>query len=418
MNTFTPAATLDGLWPDDAVAAFRPGDDAVRWLSPKRTWRERASMSAFEYAGSIPSIVHEAGVTPAGLELLRACGIQPPDELLPYRTTEEMRSLVEEQVRDGHRIGIGYTGRRSLAPSDAYVTPPDVIAELNDKAHLAEFLPAEAVPDRDVMEIEELRKRSGQLRSRVPLVLKASTRLGHGGGVDVRVCRSADDLEPAIDYLSDAERIVVEDYHDFHVTWCMSFGASDDGVTYFGAAQQVCDAAGRYYGNWCLPGGPGERAIEFARHAARAGQARGYRGVLGIDVGLTTDGGRPFVFDLNFRTNGSTSLVLFHESIRARWEVAYTRVCAGLAFRGTFDRMLSELHSLFERRRVLPYQTFDTARLEPTVEEDEEELLPACSLFVVAEDVEAVNATVRQLRDLGFESPWLRPDADPIVNGP
>lgn len=417
MNAFTPAATLDELWPDDAVAAFRPADDAVRWLSPKRSWRERSSMSAFEYTGSVPSIVHEAGMTSEGLDLLRACGLRPPDELLGYRTAEEMQSLVDAKVRDGLRIGIGYTGRRRLAPSDAYVTPPDVIAELNDKANLAEFLPAEAVPNREVVATDELRRRPGQLRSRAPLVLKASTRLGHGGGVDVAVCRSADDLESAIEDLSDAERIVVEDYHDFHVTWCMSFGASDDGVTYFGSAQQVCDASGSYYGNWCLPVGPPERAIEFGLHAARAGRARGYRGVLGIDVGVTSRGRRPFVFDLNFRPNGSTSLVLFHESIRARWQVEFTRVCGGLAFRGTFDRMLSELKSLFEQRRVLPYQTFDTARLEPTVDDDEEELLPACSLFVAGEDVEAVQATVRRLLDLDFESPWLRPDADPIVTG-
>jgi hypothetical protein len=399
---FTPTATLEELWPDDAVAALRPFDDALRWLPSTRAWCERTSVAALEYLGNVPIIAHEAAMAPRALELLREVGIQVPDEILTYREPEEMQELVTDQVRRRRRIAVSHTGHRLWAPEEAYVTPPSVIATLNDKANLADFLPAEAVSARRTIETTKLAGALETLQAELPVVLKASTRLGHGGGIDVAVCRTPDDLTAAIKRMEGTERVVVEAYQEFFGTWCMAFRATSDGVRYFGSAQQVCGEDGAYYGNWCTSVGPGASAIEFGLHAAREGWARGYRGVLGIDVGLTGAEGRPYVFDLNFRTNGSTGQVLLHEAINTGWGLSCTRACAGMRYDGSFDAMLDELYALLQGRLAVPWHAFDTTRLD--MEDDQ---WPYASALAVGSERAEVQAMIDIMRQRGFSTKSL-----------
>ena len=107
-----------------------------------------------------------------------------------------MRHLVAEQVRQGRRLGISYGPRELLAPVDAHINAPDLIADLNDKATLGELLPPEAVPRRRVVDRQELARLLAR-GEQPPVVLKASTRLGSGGGADVLICRSGADLARA-----------------------------------------------------------------------------------------------------------------------------------------------------------------------------------------------------------------------------
>ncbi|HYL29329.1 MAG TPA: hypothetical protein VEU27_05325 [Gemmatimonadales bacterium] len=397
MTAFAIPITLGALWPRNAVIVQRPPDDALDWLPRTLSWYDRSSAAPLPLAGALPIICHEAAVTLPALQLLRDCGLPLPAEIITYRDCEHMRALVTHQVRRGRRVGITYTSRRLLAPVDAYVNQPGMHAALNDKARLATLLPPDAVPRRRVVETADLPCVLQEGRAPLPIVLKASTRLGSGAGCDVAICHSPDDLEPAFRRLAPAEHVVIEEFHEFAETWCLHFAIGDAGVVYCGGAEQVCDEGGVYQGNWCQQGaGPGQEAIEFACHAARAGWSLGYRGFLGVDVGRTREG-RWLAYDLNFRVNGSTIQVLLRDSVAREWGAACTRICYGVRFRGPFAAMVERLWTFHSRRQLVPLLAFDLERVD-AAERD-----PICNLLATGTSREAVTAILDALGEAGFD---------------
>lgn len=389
--------TMGDLWPSDAVIVQRVAGDSLDWLPQSPTWPDRSSAAPLLLAGTLPIICHHAGVTPGGLQLLRDCGLSVPDEITPYRDFDHLCGIVAKQVRSGRRIGITYTSRELLAPAEAHVNHPVLVADLNDKALLASLLPAEAAPARCVVGFNELPGALRNWRGRLPLVLKASTRLGSGGGRDVVICRRPSDVEDAYRRLARAERVVVEAFCAFTDTWCLHFAVGARGPVYCGASEQICDDAGVYKGNWCVQAaGPAEAAIDMARQAAREGWRRGYRGFLGADVGRTRDG-RWLGFDLNFRNNGSTTQVLLRDAVADEWGAFCTRFCPGVKFDGTFAAMLEGLWRFHRRRELVPLLAFDTEQAGTA------ETKPVCNVLVAGATPRAVGTVMVALRGAGFE---------------
>lgn len=394
---FTLPVSLADLWPADTVSSARPDDDAVDWLSPSRGWRERASAVPLVMAGGLPVLCHEGGATPAALQLLRECGLPVTSRVLTFNG-EGARPAVGRLAADGHQIGVTYAPRRLAAPREAYVNDPETFAFLNDKANLGELLPSGALPGREVVHPDHLAEALARRSRRLPLVLKAGTRLGTGAGRDVAICRTPADVEAARRRLARSERIVIEEYGDFATTWCLHYAASDAGITYCGATEQVCDAAGGYHGNWCERGrGPGQEAVDLGRYAAIAGWVRGYRGFLGIDVGETSDG-RWLAFDPNFRVNGSTLQALLGDALAGGWGARCTRLRYGIPFDGSFEEMLDRLHAFHRHRELLPILVFDTPRLGSTDEPD----APVCGVIAVGADRGAVSGVFDRMRERGF----------------
>ena len=391
-----PATSLGELWPAGAVVVQRVADDSIDWLPQDPVWREASTASTLLLAGGFSVICHQAGATPEGLQLLRDCGFFLPPQIITYQNIAEIRELIAGQIRCGRKIGITYPSREMWAPAAAHVNEPALISELNDKAALPELLPADTYPARRLVGIHELGEAMAACRGKLPLVLKASTPLGSGACLDVFICRCRGDLDLAHEALLRSERVVVEEYHPFIRTWCMSFGISDRGCVFLGAPEQICDEQGKYHGNWRTPAGPGVEAVEIGTHAAWAGHARGYRGFLGVDVGRTDDG-RILAFDLNFRNNGSTVQNIFHDALTAAWGISCTRVCHGISFIGTFGGMLAGIRLSYERREVVPLLTFDTAQHGLSI------TAPRCNLLIASPDPVAVEGSVGRLRSAGFE---------------
>jgi hypothetical protein len=307
-----------------------------------------------------------------------------------------MQRLVSELARQGRKLGITYSSRQPFAPPEAYVNPPDLVAALNDKASLGDLLPPEAVPERRVVEHRDLaRLLAGQ---RFPIVLKASSRLGSGGGADVLICGAPADIGAAEAKFLRASRVVVERFYEFTASWCVHFALGPAGVRSCGVAQQVCDAAGTYQGNWCGSGfAAAQEAVDLARHAADAGWAQGYRGFLGVDVGRTA-GGRHLGFDVNFRNNGSTPQVVLHDAIADAWDAPVTRLCLGVRFAGAFATMLERLSAAHARKELVPLLAFDT----PSAAEGEP---PHCNVIVAGGTTGAVEAILTRLSRDGFTMP-------------
>jgi hypothetical protein len=403
----TMPIAMSDLWPRGTLVVQRVTDDSRDWLPKAATWCDRSSVSPVVLAGALPVAAHHAGVTPAALQLLRDCGLSLPDEILPYRDVDHLRRIVEQQVRSGRRIGVTYTSRQLFAPVEAYVNQPEMIADLNDKAALEDLLPAGAAPRRSVVDRRSLPDALRNGRGRLPLVLKASSRLGTAGGCDVVICRSPADVAAAYRFFALAERVVVEEFCEFTENWCLHLAVSDAGVSYCGASEQICDEAGRYHGNWCLQGaGPAAEAIEIARHAACVGWWRGYRGFMGVDMGRATDG-RWLAFDLNFRNNGSTGQVLLRDTFASEWGASCTRICPGIKFEGSFAAMVDRLWSFHRRQELVPFLAFDTEQAGT------EETKPICTVLVAGATPQAIQSVLVALREAGFDAD-VAPVREPV----
>ncbi|WP_369436295.1 hypothetical protein [Lysinibacillus fusiformis] len=75
----------------------------------------------------------------------------------------------------------------------------------------------------------------------------------------------------------------------------------------------MTDDNGIYEGNVIADDVP-EKVIEVGRHIMERGVAEGFVGVAGFDL-IVTEVGDVQAIDLNFRQNGSTSMLMYHEAL-------------------------------------------------------------------------------------------------------
>ena len=234
---------------------------------------------------------------------------------------------------------------------------------LNNKARLGEFVPPQHVPNRRVIPAEGIAAMRNRPPER-PVFLKAAVEGASGGGKDLRYCTDASDWERAIDWFRSQQQhlagLIVEDAISVASTWCLSFAVLPDSSLYLGAAEQIFSAIGIQKGSRIDPSNPppGE-AVALGRAIAEKARARGYRGVCGFDVGADS-AGRIFVFDLNFRMNGSTPQVLMHSGTAVRNGYRVSQSFAS-PFAGSVTEGLARLQPYVREGRLIPLRIFDGA---------------------------------------------------------
>lgn len=392
----TPEYTLGDFLPAATAFSPRAPADGLDWLPRDPAWRERATGSQLAVAGDTPLVCHEGVARPEALDLMAKAGLVLPTRLQTYASDAEFVEQLHGLAAEGLRLAVCYPEPRPVLAGERYLCPMPLLRRLQDKGNLADFLPAEALPDRRVVAVAEFRRLLEDGRLRTPLVIKAAAPLGSGGGLDVRVCLVQRDLVAARRELGAAEYLVLERFYRFRRTFCFNYGIGSEGVSYLGAAEQICDARGTYGGNWLdAESRPDAGLVELGRQAARAGQALGYRGIFGVDAGLD-ESGRPILFDPNFRVNGCTAQVLLAQSVAASWGRLCTRLRNGLVFRGPFPGMLEALHRGVASRAVVPLTMFDASGvLEPPAH-------PSCSLLLAGDDRDEVERHAAALRLEGF----------------
>ena len=146
-------------------------------------------------------------------------------------------------------------------------------------------------------------------------------------------------------------------------TWCLSFAVLPETSLYLGAAEQVFSAVGIQKGSRIDPLRlPSEEIVEICRAVAERARARGYLGICGFDVGTDSAGG-VFVFDLNFRMNGSTPQVLMHAAAAARTGHRVSQ-SFGSALTGPLTEALARLRPYVEKGCLVPLRIFDGALAE------------------------------------------------------
>lgn len=355
-SAIRPTWWLDEVYGDDHVFCPRSSSRLTTWLPRDPTGVDNATGAILPVAGALPVVCARGTVTPSGTALLREAGVPVPANVLTYRDEADYLTVVREQGADGRRLVVQYIHLPEDIPPDMYWVPPTVLSRLNNKAWLDELVPEGALAERRVMpatRLDDLRRES------FPFVVKAVTDESNGGGLDVVVCRAAEDLDRGIELFSGLDCVVVEEFVPMVANLCIGFIVLPDGrVEYTGAAEQATRDDGRFEGNWLradLQVPPA--AVDAGLAATRAAAERGYRGCAGVDVAVL-ESGHVVLFDLNFRVNNSSASILLQSSLSERYPFGVARL-GGWKCAAGFETMLREAARAMEAGDLIPLGTHD-----------------------------------------------------------
>jgi len=365
--------TLDQLYPDNSFFCARTTRAVMRWnvAGSEKMPQYRLDATPAQllgFAGRIPFIAHEAASTPEIIDFMELCGLPRPCHLLRYRTSTDAASLAMGLVEAGNRMVYNFGVLPELEASSGLLTPLDRHLSMNDKATLSDLVDPQNLPRRILLPVGELEK----LRSTAwtgPVFLKLAGKVSNGGGAAVRYCARHSDLEAATaefrQRLVPHDMIVLENETNLERSWCVGVCVFDGTVECLGASEQLFQAPAVQTGNLLLLDDPPADIIQLALNiAARAGKA-GYRGIAGFDI-AEMPGEHPVVFDLNFRPNSSTGLLLAgHAALRQ------TGLTAAQSFFLRHDGPLAELLEAVKAEavggRIIPGSIFDRQAYKATV---------------------------------------------------
>ena len=356
-----PSVTLAELYPAGCVLSGRPSPRAARWLRGTPALRDFLAGETLAIAGAMPVLAGAGSTTPACLELMAEAGLPVPREIVPFADSASYLTLLAGLAGDGARLALSHAHAPGELPEEAYAVTRPLLCLLNNKRNLDGLVPAGHRPPARLLARAAL-DAGGAALARLPAVLKAAVDEPTGGGTAVRICASAGDVRLALADLGSCSEILVEEFVPHARSFNLQVAIPTGGDAHvLGVSEQVVTAEGRYRGNWLPPEhDPPLGADALSLAIARDAGARGYCGILGLDV-AAGPGGSAIVFDLNFRLNGSTPALLLAASVRAATGASAIRY-------RTFEGHEGHAAALAAARRALragwfvPLNTFDPAR--------------------------------------------------------
>ena len=354
-----PTLTLSEIYGPDLIFSQCVSPNARAWLPRDATALEMLSGGALTVTGNM-SVLCASGVsTPEALQLLRDAGFRLSQEIYRYHDAAEYVRIASVLCRGGKKFALQYIHPQAELAHESYWVHPATLSFLNNKANLAELVAAHHLPTRRILSSTCLT--NGHLPENFPLVIKAVTNESSGCGVDVAVCSTASELHQAAVYFRHCTHVVAEDFLPIVCNLCLNYAVTAEGcITYLGCAEQVCDANGKYHGNWIDPATKVPMAaMRLGTDVARAGFARGFWGCLGIDMAVLDDG-RVVVFDLNFRINGSTRALLLAKSVRHNLGTPVIRL-RDWKVNQTYREMLNVVYTAMGKGTLLPLGSYDPA---------------------------------------------------------
>lgn len=392
MNEPLTSRTIGDLFPPNTFLYMHADPDDVKWvfgMDPVRT--DSMGSAIVGIAGKLPLIAHYAGATPAILELFARAGVPLPETLLTFRSREEGIRLACDCMAQGQRLAYAYPPVPELRSRPELLFPVALYSQLNNKLNLTDYVPEEAAPKRFLLQPETIVE--GCLpQLPYPLFLKAAQPGASGAGRDVRVATDDASWRASLDWFAgrrdELDCLVVEEGINVVTSWCLGVSILEDRIVFLGSAIQLFLRPSVQNGNLLDPTqAPPPAMLELARHISAKAQSEGFRGVAGFDMGVDPEG-RCFVFDLNFRLNGSTSQLLLHNAAVRRAGATMTRswrCTVPLPFADLCKRILP----FIDAGIFIPTRMFDRdAYLEDHPETDAPSFLNG---LLVGNSVEALN---------------------------
>lgn len=206
-----------------------------------------------------------------------------------------------------------------------YALDKTLFVALNNKARIPEWTNGKFLPKRKVVKIEQF---ENEIKNwEFPFVIKPGDDLPTAGGYGVMICYHDADLQKAITRIKEAtaetNSLIIEQKIEEKANYCVQFAYSESlGIQYLGAATQLTDKYGFYNGNENTTNVP-EHVIEAGRQIMENGVNQGFFGVAGFDL-LVDEDDNVYAIDLNFRQNGSTSMLLLANELNSGYQKFYS----------------------------------------------------------------------------------------------
>lgn len=317
-NKLNISLTMRDLYGDNVLYTSRPSYGFNPWLQPEE--HQSNLLSARELIiAEMPVIVHKATVTEKTCELFGAAGVAMPKTYITYETREEYEKTLKEYAETG-KIFFQYAHETDIVDNDDYVVPRDIFLDLNNKSLIHKWTGGEYLPKREIVKIDDFQTRVREWP--LPFVVKPGDEHPTAGGYGVMLCYTEEDVENAIERVqaaSGTEQLIIEQFVEPIKNYCVQYAYSEEkGITFLGASLQMVEKYGKYRGNTTDRNVP-ESVIEAGRKIMENGVDAGYKGIAGFDILVDKDDNL-FAIDLNFRQNGSSSLLLLDDVLKGDYK--------------------------------------------------------------------------------------------------
>ncbi|MFC6118087.1 ATP-grasp domain-containing protein [Macrococcoides bohemicum] len=332
---------MKDLYGEKVMYSSRPSYTFNPWLQPEE--HQSNLLSARELLiAEMPVVVHEATVTDKTEALFNAVGFDMPNGFRVYNTRESYEQVLRDAVADGEKIFFQYAHEEELVSGDKYVVPRNKFLALNNKSILDKWTKGKFLPKRDVVAIEEFENTVRKWS--LPFVIKPGDEHPTAGGYGVMLCYTQEDVERSIKRVREAEgteQMIIEQFIEPVHNYCVQYAYSEElGIKFIGSSQQITEKYGKYRGNIINHDIP-QNVIDAGMEIMQNGVEAGYAGIAGFDL-LVDSEGAIYAIDLNFRQNGSSSLLLLDSVLSGDYKkfLAYYSAGDNAKF---FDVILNEV---------------------------------------------------------------------------
>ncbi len=293
----------------------------TKWVLSNEYQVEAVTGATLGLMGEMPLVCHQAAATPSALEFITISGLSTPKILHTYGTEDEALSLAQGLIGSGLKLVYFYPPSPTLDANEGLLVPISLYNTINNKSCIHEFVDKKYIPKRRIIPAEEIGKLITEPPGN-PVYIKAGVQGACGFGVGVEYCTDATAWRTAITAYqsrqSELSSLVIEEAIDVATCWCLGVSIMEDHCQYLGGSIQLFNKPGKQSGNridpnFAIP----DEAVRLALSIANIAHQRGYRGIAGFDIGVNRSN-RLFVFDLNFRLNGSTAQLLIHDAASMR----------------------------------------------------------------------------------------------------
>lgn len=325
-----PRLKLGDLYDDDIVYTARPSYISNPWLEPDEHQSNFLTGRELLIA-DMPVIVHEASVTDKLQRLFEYVNQTIPTNIYTFKDKESYEHLLHHlTVENHHRIYTQYVHGENLIDNSRYAMDKQMFIDLNTKSKIPEWTGGKYLPKREVVEIHTLH--DALKHWSLPLVLKPGDDLPTAGGYGVMICYTQHDLDQAVKRIENAQdetqSIIIEQCVEATDNYCVQYAIHpENGIIYLGSAKQLTNKYGFYNGNINAIQVP-QSVIDAGYHIMKMGVDKGFVGIAGFDL-LVDNDEHIYAIDLNFRQNGSTSMLLLDDVLSGKHHKFYSYVSKG-----------------------------------------------------------------------------------------
>lgn len=327
-SSLRPQLTLSDLYDSSIVYTSRPSYVSNPWLEPEEHQSNFLTGRELIIANQMPVIVHEACVTNKLEILFETVGKSMPSNIIQFNNQRSYEQVIQDfALNDNKKIYFQYIHGEDIVNKAHYALNKDVFTALNNKARIPEWTNYKYLPKREVIAIDDFEHAVSFWE--FPFVLKPGDDLPTAGGYGVMICNNERDLEQAKTRIeqakSETDTIIIEQKVEIVTNYCVQYAYSKaTGIQYIGTSDQITDDYGSYKGNQNTHDVP-QSVIQAGREIMEIGVAEGYFGIAGFDL-LLDKYGEVFAIDLNFRQNGSTSMLLLEPILRGEYHKFFSYI--------------------------------------------------------------------------------------------